>query len=105
MKINNTSTPEALKAYGARSLQTVDVGRDPATIQKQNNTQSSSSDKVNISSTVKLMQDIYKAVSESPEIRTDKVTEVETKIDKGIYKPDLSVVADKLLSPNISERI
>ncbi|MCK7471763.1 MAG: hypothetical protein MZU95_14040 [Desulfomicrobium escambiense] len=35
----------------------------------------------------------------------DKVREVETEIEKGLYKPDLTVVADKPLSPNISDGI
>jgi anti-sigma28 factor (negative regulator of flagellin synthesis) len=51
------------------------------------------------------MQDIYKAVSDTPDIRTDKVKDIETKINKGTYKPDMSLVADKLLSPNMSDRI
>ncbi|HPI94010.1 MAG TPA: flagellar biosynthesis anti-sigma factor FlgM [Deltaproteobacteria bacterium] len=103
MKINNTPTTEALKAYGAQSLHRVDPYKESSNSTK--NQQLLSSDKVNISSTVKLMQDIQKAVEDAPDIRTDKVRDVETKIEKGIYKADLTVVADKLLSPNISDRI
>lgn len=103
MKINNTPNTEALKAYGARSLQSVQPYKESQNSTK--NQQILSSDKVDISSTVKLMQDIQKAVTDAPDIRMDKVREVETKIEKGIYKPDLTVVAEKLLSPSISDRI
>lgn len=103
MKINNTPNTEALKAYGAGSLQGVHPLRESPTSAR--NQQAPSSDRVDISSTVKLMQDIHKAVAEAPDMRMDKVRDVETKIDKGLYKADLTVVADKLLSHNISDRI
>ena len=103
MKIDSTPKAEALKAYNARSLQGSQPYKGPqdsARIQ-----QARSSDRVHISGTVNLMQDIQKAVAEAPDVRMDKVREVETKIEKGIYKPDLTVVADRLLSPSISDRI
>ena len=103
MKINNTPNTEALKAYGAQSLQGVHSSKESQNSVK--NQQLPSSDRVNISSTVKLMQDIQKAVDEAPDVRMDKVRDVEAKIEKGTYTPDLTVVADKLLSPNISDRI
>ncbi len=103
MKINNTPHTEALKAYGARSTQGAQSYKELQNSTK--NQQLHSSDRVNISSTVKLMQDIQRAVAEAPDIRMDKVRDVETKIEKGIYKPDLTMVADKLLSPRISDRI
>lgn len=103
MKINNTPNTEALKSYGAQSLQGIHANKESQNSIK--NQQLPSSDRVNISSTVKLMQDIRKAVDEAPDVRMDKVQDVEAKIEKGIYKADLTIVADKLLSPNISDRI
>lgn len=103
MKINNTPNTEALKAYNAQTLQGVQPYKEPPSGAKQNT--ASAFDKVNISGSVKLMQDIQKAVAETPDIRMDKVQEVEARIEKGIYKADLTVVAEKLLSPNISDRI
>ena len=105
MKINTTNT-DAIKAYIAQSAQGVQINnkdKDIANTAKPN--AAPTADKVNISSTVRLMKDILTAVNESPDIRPDKINEVETKIEKGAYKPDLTVVADKLLSPNISDRI
>jgi negative regulator of flagellin synthesis FlgM len=103
MKVNNTPTPEALKAYNAQSLPRVQPYQEQSNSTK--NPQMPSSDKVDISSTVKLMQDIHKAVADAPDIRMDKVKDVEARIDKGTYKADLTVVAGKLLSHNISDRI
>lgn len=103
MKITITPNTEALKAYGTQSLQGARSNRESQG--SATNQQVLSSDRVNISSAVKLMQDIQKAVEEAPDVRMDKVRDVEERIAKGIYRPDLSVVADKLLSPNISDRI
>jgi negative regulator of flagellin synthesis FlgM len=105
MKIN-TSNTDAIKAYVAQSAQGVQLNnkdKEIANAVKPN--VAPTADRVNISSTVRLMKDILTAINESPDIRPNKVREVETKIEKGTYQPDLTVVADKLLSPNISDRI
>lgn len=101
MKINNTPNPEALKAYTNHAVGGVQQNRD-ASNQKQ---APSTGDQVNISSNVKLFQDIQKAVNESPDIRMDKVNEIESKIAQGTYQPDYNTIADKLLNPDISSRI
>jgi flagellar biosynthesis anti-sigma factor FlgM len=105
MKINTPNT-DAMKAYVSQSAQGVQLnnkGKEIANVAKPN--AAPTADRVNISSTVRLMKDILTAVNESPDIRADKVNAVETSIEKGTYKPDLTIVADKLLSPNISDRI
>jgi negative regulator of flagellin synthesis FlgM len=105
MKINTPNT-DAMKAYVSQSAQGVQLNnkdKEIANAAKPN--AAPTADRVNISSTVRLMKDILTAVNESPDIRADKVNAVETSIEKGTYKPDLTIVADKLLSPNISDRI
>jgi flagellar biosynthesis anti-sigma factor FlgM len=105
MKINTPNT-DAMKAYISQSAQGVQLNKKDKEIANTAKPNAApTTDRVNISSTVSLMKDILTAVKESPDIRPGKVNEVETKIEKGIYKPDLTVVADKLLSPNISDRI
>jgi len=105
MKINTTNT-DAMKAYTSQSAQVVQLNNKDKEIGNTAKPNGAPiADRVNISSTVSLMKDILTAVNESPDIRPSKVNVVETKIEKGIYKPDLTVVADKLLSPNISDRI
>jgi negative regulator of flagellin synthesis FlgM len=105
MKIN-TSNTDAIKAYKSQSAQGVQINHtDKKTENPTKPNTSPGVDRVNISSTVSLMKDILTAVKESPDIRTDKVDAVAAKIEKGAYNPDLNAVADKLLSPNMSERI
>jgi negative regulator of flagellin synthesis FlgM len=105
MKINNgngTSNIEALKAYGATAAE------KPQRTAESGERQSNSNliqDKINISSKVKMYQDIKEAAMEAPDIRSDKVNEVMDRIASGTYKPDYGAIADKLLSPNISSKI
>ncbi|HNY65645.1 MAG TPA: flagellar biosynthesis anti-sigma factor FlgM [Deltaproteobacteria bacterium] len=103
MKINNgNNNVEALKAYGAaaaerpqRSSESGEKHTGAVPIQ----------DKINISSKVKMYQDIREAAIDAPDIRLDKVNDIEQRIATGTYKPDYGVIADKLLSPNISSKI
>jgi len=103
MKINNTVNPDALKAYGANGAQQAQPTQ-PAT-GKQSGSTVSIQDKVDISSRVRMFQDIKKTAIEAPEIRHDKVKGIEQKITSGTYQADLSVVAEKLLSYNINDKI
>lgn len=104
MKINNGSSSniEALKAYGAAAAE------KPQRTAESGERQSNSTliqDKINISSKVKMYQDIKEAALEAPDIRTEKVNDVAQRIAAGTYKPDYGAIADKLLSPNISSKI
>jgi len=103
MKINQTPNQDALKLYSANSAGVTQLKQTGDAKAKQ--TSGTLEDKVNISSKMKLFQDIQKAVQKAPDIRTNKVDDVQNKISTGTYRPDLNVVADKLLSPNISSRI
>lgn len=101
MKVHN-SPIDLIKAYTTSAAAGVQSkGQQPSS----QNRETPSLDRVDISSAVKLMQDIQRAVSQAPDVRTDKVQHIEAMIEKGIYKADLTVVAEKLLSPNISDRI
>ncbi len=102
MKINNNSNIEALKAYGTAAAERPQ--RTGETGERQNNS-TSIQDKINISSKVKMYQDIKDAVLGAPDIRADKVKDIEQKISSGNYSPDYNAIADKLLSPNISSKI
>ncbi|MBN1636918.1 MAG: flagellar biosynthesis anti-sigma factor FlgM [Deltaproteobacteria bacterium] len=99
MKIYNTTNPEIIKAYQANSAEQIKNLREsqklPFSVQ----------DKVNISDKVQLFREINKEISETPDIRFDKVAEVQQKIQQGIYTADLNVIAEKLIHPNISTKI
>jgi flagellar biosynthesis anti-sigma factor FlgM len=104
MKVNNgnNNNIEALRAYGAASAEKPQ--RPSETGDRQANG-GPIQDKINISSKVKMYQDIKEAALEAPDIRTEKVNDIIKKIATGSYKPDYGAIADKLLSPNISSKI
>jgi len=103
MKVNNTINPDALKAYGTNAAQRPELTQQTAG--KQPGSTVSIQDKVDISSKVRMYQDIKKTALEAPDIRTEKVKDIEQKITSGTYQADYSVIADKLLSSNISDKI
>ncbi|MBN2297480.1 MAG: flagellar biosynthesis anti-sigma factor FlgM [Deltaproteobacteria bacterium] len=103
MKINNTTNPDALKAYGTNAAQRSQLTQETAG--KQPGSTVSIQDKVDISSKVRMFQDIKKTAIEAPDIRIEKVKDVEQKITSGTYQADFSIIADKLLSSNINDKI
>jgi negative regulator of flagellin synthesis FlgM len=102
MKINNNNNLEALKAYGTNSAEQSQLTKESGG--KLQNTVSIK-DKINISSKVKMFQDIRQAALDAPDIRIEKVKDIEQKISSGTYKPDYNIIADKLISQNISAKI
>jgi len=102
MKVNHLNSTEIYKAYNANAPEQAntrnDVSRRPqsATIGLQ--------DKVNISSKVQQMQEIDQVVQAAPDVRTDKIAELEQKLRNGTYQADYGIIADKLLSPDLSAR-
>jgi flagellar biosynthesis anti-sigma factor FlgM len=102
MKINNTTNLEAIKAYGTNAAEPSHATREAG--EKKHNT-ISIQDKINISSKVKMFQDIKQAALDAPDIRIEKIEDAQQKIDSGTYRADYTVIADKLLSHNISAKI
>jgi negative regulator of flagellin synthesis FlgM len=103
MKVNNgNNNIEALKAYGAAAAEKPQRNVESGEAQKSS---TPIQDKINISSKVKMFQDIKEAAIDAPDIRKEKVNEIAEKIDSGTYRPDYGAIADKLLSPNISSKI
>ncbi len=106
MKINDSTSLEHLKAYNANTAQRVGAssGAEDNTT-SVNRTNGSIRDRVDISDNVQLMVKIKDSINKSPDIRMDKVRDVQDKLAKGEYKADFNAIADKLLSPDISKRI
>ena len=102
MKIDNTTNIEALKAYGTSAAERPHPGHETG---DRNRATVSIQDKINISSKVRMFQDIKQAAIDAPEIRTEKIEEARQKIEAGTYRPDYTFIADKLLSHNISAKI
>ncbi|MFY9399328.1 MAG: flagellar biosynthesis anti-sigma factor FlgM [Desulfomonilia bacterium] len=102
MKVDNTTNIEALKTYGTSAAERPHQGREAG---EKNHATLSIKDKINISPKVRMFQDIKQAVNDAPDIRTDKVNEVSKQIVSKTYSPDYKLIADKLLSNNISAKI
>lgn len=83
MKVNNVNTSELYKAYNANAPESV-LPQTGASRRPQGPA-SSVQDRVNISSKVQQMKDIDKAVNATPDVRSDKVAEVERQIKNGSY--------------------
>lgn len=103
MKVNDVKTAELYKAYTTNAS---DQANLKGTAARSSQTVSSAvQDKVDISSKVQQMQAIDKAVEASSDVRPDKIADAEQKIKNGSYQVDYALIADKLLSPDISARI
>ncbi len=55
-------------------------------------------DKLDISQSSRSFETALRAVKDAPEIRTDKVRELQESINNGTYRVDARVLADKMLS-------
>ncbi len=106
MKINDPTSLEHLKAYNANTAKKVgsSAGAD-VNGTSLHGIHGAIRDRVDISDNVQLLVKIKDAVDKSPDIRMDKVRNIQEKLAKGEYKPDFNAIADKLLSPDISKRI
>lgn len=91
MKINHQlnvqNVQNVLKTYGKNVKQTENVEKS-----------SFVNDKVEISSEAREIQIARKALSEVPDVRSEKVEALKGQIASGNYKPSAEDIVDKLLS-------
>lgn len=88
MKITNQmNIQNVLKTYG----KTVKKAEMPEKV-------NFSSDKVEISSAAREIQIARKALSDVPDVRTDKLDEIKQLMASGNYKPSAEDIVDKILS-------
>lgn len=88
MKITNLiGVQNAYKAYG-KSIKKTEAPERPA----------AASDKVEISEAARDIQIARKALSDVPEVRTDKLNEIKQLMASGNYKPSAEDIVDKLFS-------
>jgi len=81
-------------------------------VKKETETQSMSStmsttmtERVDLSSKAKEIQQIKQIIAETPEVRMDKVQELKQQIDAGKYQIDAQKVADKLAAESLIDFI
>jgi len=102
MKVNHLNGAEVYKAYNANATEQAFSKNE--TVRKPQSAATGLQDKVNISSKVQQMKEIDQVVEAAPDVRTDKIAEVEQKLKTGTYQADYGRIADKLLSPDPSVR-
>jgi len=102
MKVNHLNSAEVYKAYNANAAEQALPKNE--TVRRQQGAATGLLDKVNISNKVQQMREIDQAVEASPDVRADKIAEVEQKLKTCTYQADYGIIADKLLSPDLSAR-
>jgi len=102
MKVNHLNSAEIFKAYHANAAEQATSKNESA--RRPQSAATGLHDKVDISSKVQHMKEIDQVVEAAPEVRTDKIAEVEQKLKTGTYQADYVRIADKLLSPDPSVR-
>jgi len=103
MKVNHLNSTEVYKAYNANAPEQAGAGFPAA--RANQGAATGLQDKVNISSRVHQMKEIDEVVQATPDVRADKIAELEQKLKNGTYQADYGAIADKLLSPDLSARI
>ncbi len=95
MKITNQmNVQNVLRTYG-KSIKHAEVLEKAGVV----------SDKVEISSMARDIQVARKALSEAPEVRTDKLDDIRKLMASGNYKPSAEDIVDKLFSQVGSKKI
>ncbi|MEA2101607.1 MAG: flagellar biosynthesis anti-sigma factor FlgM [Thermodesulfobacteriota bacterium] len=107
MKVDSTTNQTMIRAYQTNQAnQAAGTGFSKINTQTaQQNPVKPSKDSVSMSEKANLFQDIQQRIQSSPDIRADKVKDIQQRLDTNTYKPDLGSVADKLLSTDISSHI
>jgi flagellar biosynthesis anti-sigma factor FlgM len=99
MNINSSVPPEGQGLN--RTAQPTSSLTKPANVESTDNTAAAKNtnpkDRVEISSRSKEIADIMSAINQLPDVRTDKVQQVQKSIEAGTYSVDSSKVADKIL--------
>lgn len=99
MNINSSKPPEG-QGPNRIAQPTQNVAK-PANVEPKDNAapvkNASPKDRVDISSRSKEIADILSAINQLPDVRTDKVQEIQKSVEAGTYSVDPSKVADKIL--------
>jgi len=99
MNINSSKPPEG-QGPNRIAQPTQNVSK-PTNVESKDNDapvkNASPKDRVDISNRSKEIADILSAINQLPDIRTDKVQEIQKSVEGGTYSVDSSKVADKIL--------
>ena len=62
-------------------------------------------EKVNLSTTAKDVQRIKNTIDQLPEVREEKVREIQAQIDRGTYKVDGEKIAEKMVGESLLDNL
>lgn len=103
MKVNETNMNYGRQAYvqGAESTSPA----DNSTAKMQEAPKEAPKDKVSLSASVRDLQVAQDAMALAPEVRTDRVQEVQSAVQSGSYRVDAQQVADKIIGFSIDQMV
>lgn len=103
MKITETNVNYGRQAYVQGAENT--TSPDNAKTAQMAEPKKAPEDKVSLSANAKDLQVAKEAMALSPDVRTDKVYEVQSAIQSGSYKIDAQQVADKIIGFSIDQMV
>ena len=96
----NSSSPSEGQGLNRTTQPTPNVSK-PANVESMDSTaaakNASPTDRVDISSRSKEITDIMTAINQLPDVRTDKVQQIQKSVEAGTYSVDPGKVADKIM--------
>ena len=96
MKITKT---DDTNVYLVQQYQRTDKGKNEVDLKALGN--ASPEEKVNLSATARDIQQLKSAINQLPDIRTEKVQELQKQIEQGTYKVDSGKVAEKMVGESL----
>ncbi len=96
MKITKT---DDTSIYLVQQYQRTDAGKTDVEAKALGN--ASPEEKVNLSATARDIQQLKNTINQLPEVRTDKVQELQKKIESGAYQVDSGKLAEKMVGESL----
>ena len=88
-----SGTPNSPRPGGSHR---VEGAKAPQSLEESSPAKSSGSSKVEVSDSAKQMSELSKLVREAPDVRSDVVNDIKSRIEAGTYEVNLDKLAEKL---------
>jgi len=93
-----------IQGTGVRQLQTEQTGAVESRGEKKvGAVQDAATDSINVSSQARLMQKASQVISQTPDVRQEKVDPLQQAVDQGVYGVDSQKVANSMIANLIME--
>jgi negative regulator of flagellin synthesis FlgM len=98
MKITKS---EDSSIYLVQQYQKTDADKTDVNTKALGSTSASPEEKVNLSAAARDIQQMKNTINQLPEVRTDKVQELQKKIETGTYQVDSGKLAEKMVGESL----